>query len=143
MTPFEHIHELRVRYAETDAMGVVWHGNYFAYFESARTEALRNTGLPSYRELEAAGIMMPVVEAGVSFFTPARYDDLLRVRVRVAEPPRARMRFDYEVACGGAAVAGGFTVLAFMDARTRRPCRPPGAFLAFFSGQPECSPPTP
>jgi acyl-CoA thioester hydrolase len=133
MLPFEHTHELRVRYAETDAMGVVWHGNYLSYFESARTEAMRHTGLPSYRELEDAGIMMPVVEIGVNFHAPARYDDLLRVTARVSEPPRARIRFDYEVTRGETRIAEGFTVLAFMDAQTRRPCRPPKAFLKFFA----------
>ena len=133
MLPFEHTVELRVRYAETDAMGIVWHGNYMVYFEAARTEAMRNTGLPTYRELEAAGIMMPIVELGINFFTPARYDDLLRVTARVTEPMRARIRFDYEVMCGETRVAAGFTTLAFMDAATRRPCRPPKEFQKFFS----------
>ena len=133
MPPFGHTHELRVRYAETDAMGIVWHGNYLAYFEAARTEAMRATGLPSYRELEEAGIMMPVVETGTVHHAPARYDDLLRIRVRVAEPPRARIRFDYEVTRDEIKIADGFTTLAFMDAQTRRPCRPPKAFQTFFA----------
>ena len=130
---FEHVLELRVRYVETDAMGIVWHGNYFSYFEVARTESLRNTGLPSYRELEESGILMPIVEVGATFHSPARYDDLLRVHVHVETPPRARIRFDYEITRGETPVVEGFTVLAFMDAATRRPCRPPRAFQTFFA----------
>lgn len=134
MLPFVHIHELRVRYAETDAMGVVWHGNYLLYFEEARTEALRATGLMSYHELEASGVMMPLVETGMTYFTPARYDDLLRVTVTVAATPKARMRFDYLVEdAAGTKVAEGFTVLAFVDAATRRPCRPPKQLQTFFT----------
>ena len=133
MTPFEHTVELRVRYAETDAMGIVWHGNYLSYFEVARTESLRAAGIASYRALEEAGIMMPVVDVGMEFFSPARYDDVLRVTVRVREPLRARIRFEYEVSnADGARVMGGFTVLAFMDAKTRRPCRPPKELQNFF-----------
>ena len=133
MLPFVHSIDLRVRYAETDTMGVVWHGNFLTYFEVARTEALRATGLFSYRALEASGIMMPVVEVGLNFYSPVRYDDLLRVTVLVKDPPGARMRFHYTVENDGELVAGGFTVLAFVDAITRRPCRPPKNLQAFFS----------
>ena len=134
MLPFEHTIELRVRYVETDAMGIVWHANYLSYFEVARSEALRATGVVSYRALEEAGIMMPIVEIGVTYFSPARYDDVLRVTVRVTEPPRARIRFDYTVQNqDGAKVVEGFTALAFMDAKTRRPCRPPKELQALFS----------
>ena len=134
MLPFEHTIELRVRYAETDAMGVVWHANYLTYFEVARTEALRATGKFSYRALEDSGIIMPVVEVGLSYFSPARYDDELRVTVRVTEPPRARMRFTYEVVKrDGTRVAEGFTVLAFVDAKAQRPCKPPKDVQAYFS----------
>ena len=77
MLPFTHETQIRVRYAETDQMGVVWHGNYLQYFEIGRTEALRACGW-SYRGLEAAGIMLPLVEAHVEFLGRARYDDELR-----------------------------------------------------------------
>jgi acyl-CoA thioester hydrolase len=125
MLPFEHRCTLRVRYGETDQMGVVWHGNYILYFETARTEALRACG-GSYRDIEARGIMMPVVDVDVHYLKPACYDDLLTIVVRVEAPPGARMTFAYEVLSeAGETLITGHTVLAFVDVRTRRPCRPP------------------
>ncbi|MDD5705281.1 MAG: thioesterase family protein [Kiritimatiellae bacterium] len=133
MLPFEHSTQLRVRYAETDQMGVVWHGHYVQYFEAARTDALRANG-GSYRALEASGIMMPVVELGISYHKPARYDDLLTIVTRVAEPPGARLRFDYEILNEAREqLVTGYTTLAFMDAATRRPCRPPHSLRALFT----------
>jgi acyl-CoA thioester hydrolase len=133
MLPFEHRSQLRVRYGETDQMGVVWHGNYILYFEAARTEALRACG-GSYRDLEAGGVMMPVVSADLRFLKPARYDDLLTIVVRVTEPPGARMTFAYEVLDeAGETLATGHTVLAFLNAQTRRPCRPPADLRQRFS----------
>ncbi len=130
--PFEHQSTLRVRYAETDRMGIVWHGNYVQYFEAARTEALRACGA-SYRAMEEQGVMMPVVEIGVSYHRPAYYDDLLTVNVRLEKPPGARMRFEYVLYNeAGKTLAEGFTVLAFIDAQTRRPRRPPGWLRAIF-----------
>ena len=132
MLPFEHRTQLRVRYAETDQMGVVWHGHYIAYFEAARTEALRACG-GSYRDLEATGTMMPVVEDGLKYIKPARYDDLLTITVRVTEPPGARMKFLYEI-CNeeGDLLVTGHTTLAFIDTTTRRPCRPPPMLRTIF-----------
>lgn len=133
MLPFEHQTQLRVRYAETDRMGVVWHGNYLQYFEHARTEALRACG-GSYRNLEESGVMLPVVEVGIQYFKPAGYDDLLTVTTRVNDRPGARLRFDYEIRNDeGEMVASGHTVLAFIDAATRRPCRPPQRIRELFS----------
>ncbi|MBM4162942.1 MAG: acyl-CoA thioesterase [Lentisphaerae bacterium] len=128
MRPFTHDETIRVRYGETDQMGVVWHGAYIAYFEVARTGALRALG-HSYRDIEETGVMMPVVEAGIIYHHPARYDDVLTVRVEIRDRPTARMRFNYTIlGQDGAQLATGFTVLAFMDRDTRRPCKPP-AFL--------------
>ncbi len=133
MLPFEHRSQLRVRYAETDQMGVVWHGNYILYFEDARTEALRACG-GSYRELETRGVMMPVVDLDVHYLKSAVYDDLLTIIVRVEEPPGARMTFGYEVLNeAGETLVTGHTILAFVDAATRRPCRPPAALRRIFS----------
>jgi acyl-CoA thioester hydrolase len=88
----------------------------------------------SYRELEEAGVMMPVVEVGVRYIRPAHYDDLLTIVVRIEDPPGARMTFTYNVLNEeGETLATGHTVLAFMDAATRRPCRPPNTLRRLFS----------
>lgn len=132
MPSFTHTETIRVRYGETDQMGVVWHGNYIAYFEVARTAALRVLG-HSYRAMEESGVMMPVVEVGVTYQHPARFDDLLAVTVEIHEPPRARMRFVYTITGpDGVTVATGFTVLAFLNSETRRPCRPPPYLRTLF-----------
>lgn len=88
--------ELRVRYAETDQMGVAWHGEYLAWFEVARTDLLRGFGT-TYREMEAQGLRLPVIAAEARYLRPARYDDLLQVTARIARMTRVRMAFDYEV----------------------------------------------
>ncbi|MEI6211609.1 MAG: thioesterase family protein [bacterium] len=133
MLPFEHATQIRVRYAETDQMGVVWHGNYLQYFETGRTEALRACGW-SYRGLEEAGIMLPLVEAHLEYLRPARYDDLLVVKSIVREPVTVRLRFEYEVQNeAGELLVTGHTVLGFVNATTRRPCRPPTKLRELFA----------
>ncbi len=128
--PAEYTAKVRVNYYDTDRMGVVWHGNYLKYFEDAREEMLRVLGLP-YGEIEKAGVMTPVVEASVKYMAPARYDEVLDVKVRIAEPPRARMVIDYEIVRpDGSLCATGQTTLAFVDCATHAPCRPPAAFRA-------------
>lgn len=88
---------MRVRYAETDPMNVVYHGNYAQYFEVGRVEAIRQLGF-SYKDLESTGIIMPVVEWTAKFLRPARYDDLLTVRTTLNEwPVDHRIRFRQEV----------------------------------------------
>jgi acyl-CoA thioester hydrolase len=77
---------LRVRYAETDQMGVVYHGNYFAYFESARVESLRGLGY-TYADMERSGVIMPVVEVQCRYLRPAKYDDLLTIHTILRELP--------------------------------------------------------
>ncbi len=116
---------VRVRYAETDRMGVVYYANYFVWFEVARTEWLRGTGW-SYREMESEGTSLPVIEAHCDYRRPARYDDELEIRTRAAVLSPVRIRFDYELARVGdpQALAVGHTVHAAMDA-AGRPCRLP------------------
>ncbi|MDY7232597.1 acyl-CoA thioesterase [Hyalangium rubrum] len=87
---------LRVIYGDTDQMGVVYHANYFRYFEFSRMEYFRARG-GSYVELEAQGFMLPVVEASCQYKSPARYDDLLLIRPKVSELRRASLVFTYEV----------------------------------------------
>ena len=136
MLPFEHSLQVRVRYAETDRMGIVWHGSYWQYFELGRTEALRARGW-SYRAIEESGVHLPVVEAGITYRASATYDDLLTVTTRVSEPPTVRLRFDYVIThATGEVVVTGFTVLAFVDAATHRPRRPPIELRALYSAGP-------
>ena len=117
---------LRVRYADTDRMGVVYYANYLVWFEVARTEWLRDTGV-SYRQLEEEGVSLPVIEAHCEYRQPARYDDEVEIRTRATLLTPVRIRFDYEVWMSGrpAAAAVGHTVHAALDA-TGRPCRLPG-----------------
>lgn len=94
-----YIHEtlIRVRYAETDQMGVVYHGHFFPYLESGRVEAMRSLGI-SYADMEKMGITMPVVELQAKYLRPARYDDLLRIRTTLpALPLDHRIVFQQEV----------------------------------------------
>lgn len=110
---------LRVRYAETDAAGAVYHGNYLTYFEVARVEALRGLGVP-VREFETRGIVMPVVEARVKYLRPAYLDDLLEVAVLLDRVGPASFSFDYEVMRDGLLLATGWTRIAVVERETGR-----------------------
>ncbi|MSO56146.1 MAG: acyl-CoA thioesterase [Acidobacteria bacterium] len=120
---------VRVRYAETDKMGVVYHANYFVWFEVGRCELLRTIGR-SYRDLEETGIGLPVIEAHCEYKMPARYDDELQVKTWGALLSPARVEFRYEVSrpADGTTNAVGRTVHASVDA-TGRPCRLPDYVL--------------
>jgi acyl-CoA thioester hydrolase len=89
-------HTIRVRYAETDQMGWVYHSHYLTWFEIGRTEFIRSRGVP-YRDIEARGYLLPLVEASLRLRRPARYDDLLTIRTRVAEMASRRIVFGYEI----------------------------------------------
>ncbi|HTP49880.1 MAG TPA: thioesterase family protein [Anaeromyxobacteraceae bacterium] len=111
--------QIRVIYGDTDQMGVVYYANYLRYFEAGRTEFLRAKGM-TYRDFEEKErLSLPVVEAGVSYRSPARYDDLLEVEIRLTEARRASARFEYEVRRGEELVATGFTIHACVDAEGR------------------------
>jgi acyl-CoA thioester hydrolase len=116
---------LRVRYAETDQMGVAWHGQFFAWFEVGRTDLLRNHGC-TYRQLEEQGLRFPVVEAQARYIRPALYDDLIEVRTRLTSLGHVRLAFAYEVHREGTVgpLAVGSTVHASLD-REGRPRRLP------------------
>jgi acyl-CoA thioester hydrolase len=89
--------QIRVRYAETDQMGVVYHGNYFAYFESARAESIRELGF-TYVDMEKMGVIMPVVDVHCKYLRPARYDDLLTIKTILKElPVHHKIEFHHEV----------------------------------------------
>ncbi len=123
---------IRVRYKETDAMGVVHHSNYVNYYEVARTEMLRAHGT-TYKELEETGVMLPVHEVAMNYFAPALYDDLLTVRLTMRELPGVKMTFEHEILSEqGTLVNTGRVTLVFMNAETRRACRAPQWFLDLF-----------
>ena len=111
---------VRVRYAETDQMGVVYYANYLVWFEVARTTWLRETGW-SYREMEADGYMLPVVEAHCQYRQSARYDDELDIRATGVKLSQVRVRFNYEVVrvADQAVLAQGHTVHASLDPQGR------------------------
>lgn len=119
--------EVVVRYAETDMMGVVYHGSFLPWFEIGRTTLLREQGLP-YRDLEAAGYRLPVLEVSARYLKPALYDDTLTIVTALREKPVLRIRLDYEVRRADELLATGWTLHAFID-RTGRPVRPPPAFV--------------
>jgi acyl-CoA thioester hydrolase len=109
-----------VRYAETDKMGVVYYANYLVWFEVARTTWLRDTGW-SYREMEADGYMLPVVEAHCQYRQSARYDDELDIRATGVKLSQVRVRFNYDVVRvdDQAVLAQGYTVHASLDPQGR------------------------
>lgn len=119
----EHEIEIRVRYQETDAMGLLHHDNYFTYFEMGRTELLRAAGI-AYREMEAQGLFVVVVEIRCRYRRPARYDDLLRLRTRVTRVTAAKIEHQYELFRGQELLATGNSVLACVD-RSGTPVRVP------------------
>jgi acyl-CoA thioester hydrolase len=105
---------VRVRYAETDRMGLLHHANYFVYFEMARTELLRHRGI-SYREIEDAGHFLVIVDIDCKFKRPAHYDDLLTVRTTVERVTHVKIVHRYEVFRDGLLLAEGHSTLACVD----------------------------
>lgn len=114
----KHKTSARVIYADTDAMGVVYHTNYIKWFEVGRCELLRSIGYP-YARLETDGIMLPVVECGCKYRTPAVYDDMLEITARIAELKGATVLIDYEIRRleTGELLVTGFTKHAVTDQR--------------------------
>ena len=123
---------IRVRYAETDKMGVVYYANYLVWFEVGRTDLLRGSGW-SYREMEVEGFSLPVIEAQCSYRQSARYDDDLDIRTTGTLLSRVRVRFNYEVvrAADDAVLAQGYTVHASLD-QDGRPRRLPDRIATLF-----------
>ena len=121
-------HQIRVRYAETDQMGYVYYGNYAAFYEIARTEMLRSTGI-SYKELEDMGVMLPVTELKTKYLKPGKYDDLITIRVTIRKKPAIRIIFEYELFNeSGELLNQGETTLVFVNMEKNKPCMPPQIF---------------
>lgn len=112
--------QIRVRYAETDQMDVVYHGNYAQFFEVGRVESIRQLGF-TYKSMEAAGVIMPIVEMHCKFLRPAHYDDLLTVKTMLKEWPAShRIEYHQEVYNEeGKLLTTGRVVLYFLDAQTK------------------------
>jgi acyl-CoA thioester hydrolase len=125
LTASPSISRIRVRYAETDKMGVVYYAHYFVWFEVGRTDLLRRAGW-SYREMETDGFALPVVAAACEYRQPARYDDEIDVRTLGMRLSPVRLRFDYELvrAADDVVLAAGHTVHASLN-REGRPQRLP------------------
>lgn len=120
--------QVTVRYAETDMMGIVYHANYLPWFEVARTHLLREQGFP-YRQLEADGFRIPVLEVSAKYLRPAVYDDTLTIVATIREKPLLRIRIEYEIFRGEELLTTGQSVHVFCDLQGR-PTRPPAAFVA-------------
>ena len=140
--PLTHTSRFRVRYSETDQMGTFYNSRALEWFEVGRTELLRAVGRPGqaggYARMEAAGLMLPLVEAHVEYLGRAGYDDELEMTVTAHMTGRARVRFDVRIlhADSAAEVTGGYTVHAVTDL-AGKPTRPPAWFAKALCGPPE------
>ncbi|APZ48193.1 thioesterase [Polaribacter reichenbachii] len=119
----------RVRYSETDQMGVVYHGNYAQFFELGRTEWLRELGV-TYKYMELSGIMLPVISLKSNFLKSAMYDDVLTIETILIKKPMVKIEFDYKITNqNNELICTGNTVLAFVNMKTKRPTRCPDYLL--------------
>ena len=124
-----HDCKIRVWYKHTDQMAICHHSNHICYYEAARSELLRELGMP-FAEVERRGIMMPILEVQSKYRKPAYFDELLTVRIILREMPAARINFFYEIYNEkGELINTGMTQLGFIHSDTRRPCRCPEWFL--------------
>ena len=126
--------KIRVRYADTDQMKMVYYGKFFEYFEQGRSDLLRDIGMP-YPDIERLGYYLPVIEAHARYIKPARYDDLLIVQTIVQEIPQARIRIEYIIRNENTnnVHTEGYTVHSFVNAETGKPTRAPAQFLEALS----------
>lgn len=124
---------IRVRYGETDQMGVVHHGNYALYLELARTDWLREFGA-SYKEMEASGVMLPVISMSLNYKKSAYYDEVIEVETQLKKLSGVRIEFDYKITNeAGELLVMANTVLAFVDMKTKRPIKVPDYILTAIS----------
>ena len=127
--------KIRVRYSETDQMGVVYHGNYAQFFEIGRTEWLRNMGV-TYKKMETSGIMLPVISLQCNFIKSALYDDILTIDTIIRKTPMVKIEFDYEIKNQhNDLICTGNSVLAFINMKTMKPTRCPAYLLELLEFQ--------
>jgi acyl-CoA thioester hydrolase len=120
--------KIRVRYGETDQMGVVYNANYIRYLEIARTELLRKVGLP-YREIEKKGFLLPVYETFIRHKAPARYDDILEVEASYKDLKSPVVHIDYKITNNSKLILEGYTKHPFIDKISYKPQKPPHFFI--------------
>jgi acyl-CoA thioester hydrolase len=126
---YSHEYQIRVRYGDTDQMGYVYYGNYAYYYEQARAEAIRAGGI-SYKEIEDAGIIMPIVRMTTKYIAPAYYDELLTVKTIIPELPGRLITFKYEIRNNKSELINeGETQLIFLDAQTKKVKNAPVAII--------------
>lgn len=119
---------VRVRYAETDQMGIVYHANYFAWFELTRIDMLDRLGYP-YKQMEAEGYLLPVLEIQAKYLRPARFDDIVAVTVMMKEAPRLKFTLEYTITHPeNGLLVEGYSRHAFIDAKGRASKPPPRFF---------------
>ena len=124
-----HNVQVRVRYSETDQMGVVYHGSYVPYFEIGRVEWLRNKGV-SYKKLEESGIALPIVSMHINYKKPARYDDLLIINTKLRKYSGVKLEFDCEIRNeNGDLLTTAYFLLVFVDINLGKPIAPPQYIL--------------
>lgn len=117
----------RVRYADTDKMGVVYNGNYFSFFETGRTELMRHFGLP-YTKVEELGYMLPLVDCYAKFINPAKFDDVLEINTYIEYNNTAVLQFNYKIECNNKLIAEGYTRHVFVNSQNMKPVKPPFVF---------------
>jgi len=121
--------KIRVRYGETDQMGVVYHGNYAQYCEVGRLEWLRALHI-SYKKMEEDGVMLPVVSLSIKYKKSACYDDVINVKTQLVKLPTASIEFEYEITNeAGKILATANTILAFINRTNNKPMRCPQFIL--------------
>ncbi|MBN2668627.1 MAG: acyl-CoA thioesterase [Bacteroidales bacterium] len=124
--------QIRIRYGETDRMNYAYYGNYALYYEVGRAELLRSFGM-DYSELEAKGVILPVMNMHIDYFKPAVYDELITITTYVHQLPKASIKFDYEIYNSeNILINKGYTTLVFVDKNTKKPMRAPQYFLDLF-----------
>ena len=124
-----HTTKVKVRYGETDQMGIVYHGNYAQYLEIGRTDWLSALGF-SYKSMELKGLMLPVVVLNINYCKPAFYDDILIVKTSLIKLPKVSIEFNYEIKnTQGELITTAYSKLVFVDAKTRLPSQCPQFFL--------------
>ena len=127
-----NVTKIRVRYGETDQMGVVYHGNYALYLEMGRVEWFRKLGIP-YKEIEENGMALPIVSMQLNYRKPIRYDELINVKTQLKGKPNVKVEFEYEITNEqGEILTTAETILVFVDIKSSRPVRAPKYILDAF-----------